>query len=286
MGKIKRMMAACISLVFSAAAMLSFSACKKPPEPKEKIDFRWSMSALTTAIERSYAKATGRKSEAVLDSSALNGMVASVDYEQVQQIGLPFYCRSLYSVEIAEIHEFYVEGSFDDVISEYCGSGPYRVLIAKYDLIIRHLYVVYSPEEGFVEDYFSTSGKWGDGYYIIVEGAEKQLLCSISTGDEEMDSAYRIIFNPKGYALGLEWENSYLLIPPYSEIRLTYDGAWSFACVYYEGTFQNEEEIYRHEYSIRRDSVKTYELNDEYLVTDLVVPIWYNHGDYVEHPAG
>lgn len=282
MGKIKRMMTACISLVFSAVSLLSFSACQKPPEPKEKIDFHWSMSALTTAIERSYAKATGGKSEAVLDSSALNDMVASVDYEQVQQIGLPFYCRSLYSVEIAEIHEFYVEGSFDDVISEYCGSGPYRVLITKYDLIIRHLYVVYSSEEGFVEDYFCD--RWGNSYYITVEGADGQLLCGYNTSGLVGNQVTK--FNPKGYALGLEWEKSDLEIPPYSEIRLTYDGAWSFACVYYEGTFQNEDEIYRHEYSIRRDSVKTYELNDEHLVTDLVVPIWYNHGEFREYPAG
>lgn len=284
MGKTKRMMMACISLVFLVVAMLSFAACKKAPEPKEKIDFHWSMSALTTAIERSYAKATGGKSEAVLDSSALNDMVASVDYEQVKRLGLPFYCRSLYSVEIKEIHEFYVEGSFDDVISEYCGCGPYRVLITRYNLIIRHLYVVYSPEEGFVEDYFCS--RWGpnNNYYIIVEGADGQLLCGDDTSGLVGNQVTK--FNPKGYALGLEWENSDLEIPPYNEIRLTYDGAWSFACVYYEGTFQNEDEIYRHEYSIRRESLKTYQLNDEHLVTDLVVPIWYNHADYAESSSG
>lgn len=292
MGKIKRMMAACISLVFSAAAMLSFSACKKPPEPKEKIDFRWSMSALTTAIERSYAKATGRKSEAVLDAAVLNDIIASVDYEEIRN-QLPFYRSYLYSIEIESISEFYVDGSHEDAISEYCGSGPYRVLIADYMETIHQRYISHSSDYGFRERYFSYQGRGGT--YIAVEGANGQLLFSGHNSRSHVDSVEIVKFTLFNYAVGLE---SKKIIPypemqedrtgneyPRSQIELTYNGDLSFTCVFNDGTALNGNG-YRHEYEVRQESLKTYELHDEHLVTDLVVPIWYNHGDYAEHPAG
>ena len=66
----------------------------------------------------------------------------------------------------------------------------------------------------------------------------------------------------------------------FNKIEIISDVNWSFVCEYDDKTALNENGC-RNEYTVRQDSVKTYEMHDEYLVTDLVVPTWYNKAEYV-----
>lgn len=288
MNKVKKIMVACVSLLFSAVSLFSFSACNQPPDQEEKVKFSWDMSALTVAIERSYTKATGGKSESVLDGDVLNDIIPSVDYEEIK-FSLPFMRSYLYSIEIESISEFYVAGSHDDVISEYCGSGPYRILVAEYTQTIHQLYVSHSSDYGFRERYFTYNGD--KSQYIAVEGANRQLLFCGRNSWSYIDNVEISNFALFNYMVGLESKSipyrdmkkdlaSYEI--PRSHIEIIYDRDWSFAYVYNDGTASNESG-YRNEYTVRQESFKTYEMHDEYLVTDLVVPAWYNKEEY-EYP--
>ncbi len=289
MGKVKKIILACVSLLFTAVSLLSFAACNQPPEEKEKVKFSWDMSALTVAIERSYAKATGGKSESVLDGAVLNDIIPSVDYEEIK-FSLPFSRTYLYSVEIESVSEFYVEGSYVDVIGEYCGNGPYRVLLVEYTQTFHQLYVSHSSDYGFRERYFTGSD---NEQYIVVEGANRQLLfCRVNSGSyhDNVEISKCALFD---YAVGLERKQI-----PYRDMKedsadyenlrsyigIKNDGDWSFAYVY-PGKYEFDEKAYRNEYTVRQDSVKTYDMHDEYLVTDLVIPAWYNKADYVNPEA-
>lgn len=63
------------------------------------------MSAVTTAIERSYAKATGRTPSAVLNSVALDTIPNQYDFSG-DTLNYPMEEIYLYSVQITELTEF------------------------------------------------------------------------------------------------------------------------------------------------------------------------------------
>ncbi len=283
MDKVKKLIVACVSLLFSAVSLFSFSACNQPPDQeKEKVKFSWDMSALTVAIERSYAKATGGKSESVLDGTVLNDIIPSVNYEKIQ-FSLPFHRAYLYSVEIESISEFCVEGSYDDVIGEYCGNGPYRILLAEFNATIHELYIMHSSDYGFRERYFSYPSTWNS--YMIAEGADGRLLCA--TGSKySIANGLSVGFDtvPYCFSMGLDigFKEEYSNLSPFSKIEIIHDGNWSFVCKR-DNQVGSNENAYRHEYTVRQDSIKTYEMHDEYLVTDLVVPAWYTQEEY-EYP--
>ena len=280
MNKVKKIMLAFVSLLFTAVSLLSFAACNQPPkEENEKIKFSWDMSALTVAIERSYAKATGRKSESVLDGAVLNDIIPSVDYEEIQ-FSLPFERTYLYSVEIESISEFYVEGGYDDIIGEYCGSGPYRVLVADFATTHHQLYVSHSSDYGFRERYFVYPPTKNS--CVILEGSDGRMLCAIMNSLSVNGSVVKYTFGASRIPLGVEIIAEEVENAPssFNKIEIISDVNWSFVCEYDDKTALNENGC-RNEYTVRQDSVKTYEMHDEYLVTDLVVPTWYNKAEYV-----
>lgn len=278
MDKVKKIMLAFVSLLFTAVSLLSFAACNQPSE-QEKIKFSWDMSALTVAIERSYAKATCRKSESVLDGAVLNDIIPSVDYEEIQ-FSLPFERAYLYSIEIERVSEFYIEGSYDDVIGEYCGNGPYRVLVADFATTYHYLCVFHSSDYGFRERYFVYPPEKDS--CVILEGSDGRMLCATMNSLSINGSVVKYSFCPSRIPLGLEIVAEEVENAPssFNKIEIISDENWSFVCEYDDKTALNENG-YRNEYTVRQDSVKTYEMHDEYLVTDLVVPTWYNKAEYV-----
>jgi len=279
---------------------LALTGCKDPSSNYEKINFEYGMSAVTTAIERSYAKATGQTPSAVLDSVALDTIPDKCDFSE-DTLDYPIEELYLYSVQITGLTEFKVNGDFDDAVKEYCGAGEYQVLIAEYIPTFRTVYMTKGSDHGVVVNYGYQIGT--ANRYLIVEGINGgKMFCgangvrfSYDSNNQWLSSDYE--FSLFSYADKLDnkvistypdgksdWEgtvdNDDYKRPEKHTINVNINSSDTATFVYCnDGGKIDGLGGYIHEYEFISNSFHTYVVDDIYTVAELVLPVWYQENE-------
>lgn len=272
MKKLRRSIFVCLTAAAIVTASVGCGGGDEPlPEPEGKVEYSYSMSALTVAIGRSCARATGAESTATLPAEYLSGIPQKFELLEAAEASVSY----LKGIKVTHLIGFTVSGSYqDDVLNEYCGAGPYRVVIADYLTETRNMQVGGS-ERDFRLVYTDSMSPTEDTV-IFVTGKSGRLLTAYSDScKHNYDDVSTLISMESTFGVGLYSKGLELRLGEKSEYSLYYkvdciEGTYSFRTVR-----ENASEGYTHGYTVESSDFAEYDINDYYLVRDLTLPEWY-----------
>ncbi len=272
MKKLRRNIFVCLTVAAMIAAGVGCGGGDEPlPAPEGKVEYSYSMSALTVAIGRSYARATGAESTATLPAEYLSGIPQKSELLEAADSSVSY----LKGIRVTHLINFTVSGSYqDDVLNEYCGAGPYSVVIADYLTETRNMQL--SGSEGDFRLTYTDSMSPTEDTVIFVTGKDGRLLtayadsCKHNYDDVNTLLSMESTFGIGRYSKGLE-----LTLGEQSEYSLYYkvdclEGTYSFRTVR-----ENASAGYTHGYTVESSDFTEYDIDDYYLVRDLTLPEWY-----------